>query len=69
MSNLEVIDNKRQVIIDIIDNKNSDNAIYVLSLNERYGDPYIERLDINPLDTMNFLLDDDEVFFIRKVEI
>ena len=69
MSNLEVIYNKRQVIIDIIDNKNSDNAIYVLSLNERYGDPYIERLDINPLDTMNFLLNDDEVFFIRKVEI
>lgn len=68
MSNIEIIDNKKQAIIDIIDG-NNDNPIYVLSLNERYGEPYIERLDINPLDTMNFLLNDDEVFFIRKVEI
>ena len=68
MSNLEIIDNKRQAIMDIIDS-NSNNSIYVLSLNERYGEPYIERLDINPLDTMNFLLNDDEIFFIRKVEI
>lgn len=67
MSNLEIIDNKMQAIIETING--TENPIYVLSLNEKYGEPYIERLDINPLDTMNFLLNDDEIFFIRKVEI
>ena len=56
-----------QAIIETI--HGTENPIYVLSLNEKYGEPYIERLDINPLDTMEFLLNDDEVFFIRKVEI
>lgn len=68
MSNIEVIDNKIQAIMEIIQG-NSNNDIYVLSFDEKYDEPYLEKLDINPLDTMSYLLENDDIFFIRKVKI
>ena len=67
MSNLEIIDNKLQAIIETIQDERDD--IYILSLDDEYDDPYIERLSDNPLDVMSYLLNNDEIFFVRKVKI
>ena len=68
MSNIEIIDNKLQAIIEVAQG-DSNNDIYVLSLEEKYDEPYLERLDVNPLDAMPYLLNNDDIFFIRKVKI
>ena len=67
MSNIEVLDNKIQVIIDTV--KGDIDDVYVLSLEDSFDEPYIERLDSNPLDVMSYLLENDDIFFIRKVKI
>ena len=67
MSNIEVLDNKIQVIIDTV--KGDIDDVYVLSLEDSFDEPYIERLDINPLDVMSYLLENNDIFFIRKVKI
>ena len=67
MSNLEIIDNKLQAIIETIQDGRDD--IYILSLDDEYDEPYIERLSDNPLDVMPYLLNNDDIFFVRKVKI
>lgn len=67
MLDIEIIDNKLQAITEAIQNEN--NNIYVLSLDNKYDEPYVERLGDNPLDVMPYLLKNDDIFFIRKVEI
>lgn len=67
MSNIEIIDNKMQAVMEVIE-ENSNNDIYILSLDE-HDDPYLERLDTNPLDAVPYLLNNDDIFFIRKVKI
>lgn len=69
MINVELINNysdKSNIINEAIYNGN--NNIYVLSLDEKYGEPYIERLDINPLDTMKYLLENDDIFFVKIIK-
>lgn len=56
-----------QAVMEVIE-ENSNNDIYILSLDE-HDDPYLERLDTNPLDAIPYLLNNDDIFFIRKVKI
>lgn len=67
MSNIEIIDNKLQAIKETVLGNETD--IFILSLDDKYDDPYVERLSDNPLDVMPYLLNNDEIFFIKKVEI
>ena len=66
MSNLEIIDNKLQAITETV--QGDINDIFILSLDE-CDEPYIERLSDNPLDVMPYLLNNDDIFFVRKVKI
>lgn len=67
MSNLEIIDNKLQAITETV--QGDINDIFILSLDDEFDEPYIERLSDNPLDVMPYLLNNDDIFFVRKVKI
>ena len=67
MLNIEIIDNKLQAIKETV--LGNETNIFILSLDDKYDDPYVKRLSDNPLDVMPYLLNNDEIFFIKKVEI
>ena len=67
MSNLEIIDNKLQAITETAQGDSDD--IFILNLDDEYDEPYVEKLSENPLDVMPYLLNNDDIFFVRKVKI
>lgn len=65
MPKLEVIDDKLQAVREVIHDENID--IYVLSLDEKYDEPYVERLSENPLGVMSYLIKNENIFFVKKI--
>lgn len=65
MPKLEVINDKLQAVREVMRDENID--IYVLSLDKKYDEPYVERLSENPLGVMSYLIRNENIFFVKKI--